>query len=349
MSKGTRIAGKLALAGLAGFGALLAAELAIRVFRPVGYMEPGQRCGAKPQEWRDTIHRASETAGLAYELAPDLDVHSLGVRVTTNSLGMRDREPLPASTPGLVRVLALGDSVTFGYRVEEPEAFASVLERELAGSPLARQRVFDVLNVGVSGYSTRDEVAALEGKWIALEPRLVVLGYCLNDPEILPLQPLQRAFVPPEWWQSSQLLRLIAQKRRLHGLRTLGGGNLFLYLHAPGEPAWRSVAESFARLGELARARRFSVVLAIFPMFSPAPWASYELRGVHAQVAAEGAKHGFAVLDLLARFEREDPTGLLIEPSDSHPNARGHRIAADELLRFLESRPELLESSGVDR
>ncbi|MCC6407478.1 MAG: SGNH/GDSL hydrolase family protein [Planctomycetes bacterium] len=341
MSKKVGIGRKLGLAAATGVVALIALELGLRSFRPVTFMRPEAPQGDARADWHGTIHRPSSTPGLAYELAPGLDQQSLGVRVVTNSLGMRDREPLAQTTPGLFRVLAVGDSVTFGYRVEEANCFATELEGLLGASPLANGRVFDVLNVGVSGYSTRDELAAFEGKWLALEPRLVLLDYCINDPEIEPMQPLQRVFVAPAWWQHSHLLRFLAAKLQAKRVRELGGGNYFRYLHAPSEPSWRSVATSFERFAELGRERRFPIVLVILPMFSPAPWSEYPFRAVHAQVAAEGAKHGFAVLDLLPRFEREEPATLLIDEQDSHPNAHGHRLAAEEIVRFLQSQPEL--------
>lgn len=343
MKRRLGIVAKLALATLVGVAATIVAELALRAFRPVTFMRPEPPRGEGREAWHGSIHRPSTTPGLAYELAPLVDQTLPDMHVVTNSFGMRDREPLDATTPGLVRVLALGDSVTFAYRVEEPDGFASVLERLLAASTLATDRVFDVLDVGVSGYSTRNELAALEGKWLALEPRVVILGYCMNDPEIVAAQPLQRAFVAPAWWQHSHLLRLGAQKLQNRRVRELGGGNYWRYLHAPGTDSWQSVLESFARLNELSRTQHFSVVLTIFPMFSPTPWDEYPLRSVHAQVAAAGTEQGFVVLDLLPRFEREEPKSLLLDDKDSHPNAYGHRIIAEELLRLFENTPELLQ------
>lgn len=334
--------GSIAIAVATLLCALLGIELGLRLWRPVRFMRPEPPRSDAGPDWHGVIHRTSSLPGLAYELAPDLDLESLHVRITTNSLGMRDREPLPASTPGLTRILDVGDSMTFGYRVEQRESFGSVLEELLAQSPLAAGRVFDVLNTGVSGYSTHDELVAFEGKWLELEPKLVLLEYCLNDPEIVPMQPLKRLFIAPKPWQHSHVLRLLAQKWQSRRVRTLGGGNYFRYLHAPGEPPWRGVQDAFARFGELAQERRFALVLVIFPMFSPAAWKDYPYREVHARVAREAQHNGFAVLDLLPRFEREDPASLLIEALDAHPNARGHRIAGEEILRFLEVHPELL-------
>lgn len=314
--------------------ALLGVEAWFRFVHPIEFMriqtmDPKSRDG-----WYGMIHRKSSTPGLAYELVPNLDQDSVGAHVKTNSLGMRDDEPLPRSTPGLFRILAVGDSVTFGWRVPVEANFCSLLEQQLAAQPLGARR-FEVLNTGVSGYSSQDEAAAFEGKWLALEPDLVLLCYCMNDPEIVPHQPLQRFFIAPSWWQYSSALRYIVQRAEGRKVRELGGGNYFRYLHAPSEPAWKSVEAAFARIAGRSREKHIRVVLAIFPMFSPDPWTDYPFVAQHAQVAKEGERNGFLVLDLLPRFEREDPASLLIDRDDSHPNAGGHQIAASEMQRFL--------------
>ncbi|MBK8179757.1 MAG: SGNH/GDSL hydrolase family protein [Planctomycetes bacterium] len=315
--------------------ALLLAELYFRTVRPIKFLEIGEQASSDPGAWMNLIHRPSSVPGLAYELAPDLDREAREARVRTNSLGMRDAEPLARDTPGLLRVLALGDSVTYGYRVEAPQSYCSVLEQSFAEVPPPDGRRVEVLNTGVSGYSTRDEALALNGKWLALEPDVLLVGYCLNDPESDPRQPLPRFFTPPHWWQHSALARYLVQREQGRGVRELGGGRYFRYLHAPSTSAWRSVERGFDSIGGAARARGAPVVLVIFPLFSPAPWAEYEYREPHARVAEAAARHGFLVLDLLARFEREDPQSLILDEGDSHPNARGHQIAAEAIREFL--------------
>ncbi len=334
MTRKISTAKKLALVFAGLCAALLCTELYFRFVRPIEFMriktiDPDARGG-----WYGMIHRRSQTPGLAYELAPLLDQDSIGTHVKTNSLGMRDDEPLPRETPGLFRVLAIGDSVTFGYRVAQDEDFCAVLEQQLATEPLGQRRI-EILNTGVSGYSSQDEAAAFAGKWLALQPDLVLLCYCMNDPWFEPDQPLQRYFVPPRWWQHSATLRFLAQRSQGRKVRELGGGSFFRSLYAPSEPSWKSVEAAFARIADLSSKRKVPVVLAIFPMFSPDPWSEYPFRAQHTQVAEEGRRNGFFVLDLLPRYEREDPLGLLIEKGDMHPNPVGHRIAALEIQRFL--------------
>ena len=57
-----------------------------------------------------------------------MDLETRIGRIVTNSHGMRDAEPLPSDLPGLIRIVCIGDSVTFGYGVKGEEAFPNVLE-----------------------------------------------------------------------------------------------------------------------------------------------------------------------------------------------------------------------------
>ncbi len=95
-----------------------------------------------------------------------------------NAQGMRSACDYAYAKPkGVRRIVCLGDSFTAGYEVEQAETFASVLERELASQS---QRV-EVLNAGVSGFSTAEELLYLERELGRYEPDVVVLSFFSND------------------------------------------------------------------------------------------------------------------------------------------------------------------------
>lgn len=54
-------------------------------------------------------------------LRPMLTAFTHDRPVRTNSLGLRDREVAPDPAPGTIRVLALGDSQTFGNGLAAPD------------------------------------------------------------------------------------------------------------------------------------------------------------------------------------------------------------------------------------
>jgi lysophospholipase L1-like esterase len=93
--------------------------------------------------------------------------------VATNAQGFRAPGDYGPKRDGAFRVLALGDSFTFGLGVEQDETFEQVLEGRL------RERYGDrveCLNLGVVGYGTLQELKILE-RHRDLAPDLVILGF----------------------------------------------------------------------------------------------------------------------------------------------------------------------------
>ena len=75
------------------------------------------------------------------------------VTIETSSLGFRDREMAVDKPSGVFRILALGDSFTFGVGVEGNQAYPKVLETLLNRSGGLGRRV-EVINAGfASGYA----------------------------------------------------------------------------------------------------------------------------------------------------------------------------------------------------
>ena len=96
----------------------------------------------------------------------------------TNSFGMRSREIAREKPSGVYRVLCLGESSTFGAKVEQDELYASVIERCLPGRIGG---AVEVLNAGAPGYSLVQSYAYLESRALAFEPDVVVLYHGCND------------------------------------------------------------------------------------------------------------------------------------------------------------------------
>ncbi len=99
-----------------------------------------------------------------------------GDEVRVNAFGVRGPEIGPKDSK--LRVLCLGDSVTFGYDVGEHATYVSKLETELSR---ALKRPVEALNFAVAGWSTRQERLMYERFGKSLDPDLVVVGVVLND------------------------------------------------------------------------------------------------------------------------------------------------------------------------
>lgn len=101
--------------------------------------------------------------------------------VRVNSDGLRDREYSKPKPPNTFRVAAIGDSYTEALQVAEEDGFTSVLERRLSECPVLAGRAVEVINFGVSGYSTAQELLTLRRKVWAYEPDLVLLTITTNN------------------------------------------------------------------------------------------------------------------------------------------------------------------------
>jgi lysophospholipase L1-like esterase len=100
------------------------------------------------------------------------------VHVGLNALGFRERRLPSPKPPGVRRVVALGDSFTQGYGVEEHEAWPRRLETVLD----ARGRgPYEVVNLGVPGTNPRDYVSHLRDPGLAYEPDVVLVTVMGND------------------------------------------------------------------------------------------------------------------------------------------------------------------------
>ncbi len=101
-------------------------------------------------------------------------------RFTINNNGLRNFTDYPyEKPPGTLRILSIGDSNTLGFEVRQEYTFSSIIGRHLSrdGSKV------EVINAGVSGFSTAEEVVYLENEGIKYKPDIVVLGFFKNDIE----------------------------------------------------------------------------------------------------------------------------------------------------------------------
>lgn len=103
----------------------------------------------------------------------------------------RREVPFPPRTPGRARIIAIGDSYTYGRAIASFWTYPAQLERGLT-------RGFDVevLNLGASGLSSEEILGKLRAVLPELEPDLVFYGVCLNDFEPADFEPPMRLAVP---------------------------------------------------------------------------------------------------------------------------------------------------------
>jgi len=96
--------------------------------------------------------------------------------VTINSAGFRGPEISTIKPPGIVRIAVVGDSFTEAMQVPYEQSFCAVAERALAHCQLGGRRA-QVLDFGVSGYGTGQELLTLREQVWRYSPDIVMLAF----------------------------------------------------------------------------------------------------------------------------------------------------------------------------
>lgn len=127
-----------------------------------------------------SFYRTSQIPGITGEHIPGARGMTDNIPIQINPLGLRDYEYPLKKRKGTLRILVLGDSITFGEGVWLEETFAKRLEKDLQEFP---NKKIEVINAGVCGYNTLEEYLYLRERGIKLDPDIVIIAFYLNDAE----------------------------------------------------------------------------------------------------------------------------------------------------------------------
>ena len=270
-----------------------------------------------------------------------------GVVMQVNELGLRGPSVSPDKPHGVTRILGLGDSFTFGSGVRDADTFLRRLELALNRSPGRPGDGYEVLNAGVQGYSTRDEVLYLEQRWLALQPDLVLIVFYVNDAysdaALLNMgEELGIYRQPTGLARQSRLLDLVQHRLQV---RRIGRETERYYNRAyfsdPGGALqgaergdWDASRRALRRAVRLARERDVGLGLVLFPELHRLR-GDYPFEAIHALVLQTCEELGLPALDLMETFRGRDERQLWVHPSDHHPNEIAHGISAGPLEEFV--------------
>jgi len=281
-----------------------------------------------------------------------------GIRI--NSLGFRGPEISPERLDRVQRIVALGDSTTFGPREQEC-AYPYLLP------DLLQPRRAEVIDAGVEGYRSDRALIHLQRDVVPLHPDLVTVFIGWND--LYQTNPFADSQQPP--LHASPVQRVLAWSTTAQAFRQLyyqrpgnymGPGAAddsvrlaFLQSYRP-----RAFTERLDRIVQVARDGGADVVLFTWPTvlgtdMSKAelarvvyPYYTHslqELRALYADyqttVREVAAEDGVEVIDLAAWFDVPDKADLFIDTL--HFTCAGHALVANRLAPALASHLDLLD------
>lgn len=108
-----------------------------------------------------------------------LNVNFQGVRVATNSLGLRDNKKSIPLRKNAFRIICMGESSTFGWGVPFNECYPAQLEKILKNRCPGKN--FEVINAGQIGYSSYQGLIFLRNHILKYRPDIVTVPYLIND------------------------------------------------------------------------------------------------------------------------------------------------------------------------
>jgi lysophospholipase L1-like esterase len=274
-----------------------------------------------------------------------------GIPLEINSSGLRERE-IAAVRPGTLRILVVGDSVVFGLGVRAEDAFPRALERVLQKQ---LQQPLEVINAGVPGYGTLQELKLFEETAGMLEPDAVLVTVSVfNDVEdnvkfARPQKRWQNApnliYQPLRWLrQRSQLYMMMRQYRNAVSAETMMDIHAVHPLPATAR-GLQLTEESLLDFAAAARRRGVAFGILLAPaqkQASPPIWSStlrthgldekaYSHEQPNQRFEDFARKHQLPVLDLLSLFRQDE--GRLFE--NEHWTAAGHTRVAEAVADFL--------------
>lgn len=238
-----------------------------------------------------------------------------------NDRGCRGPDHAVPKPPDVRRILALGDSYVLGVGVHEEDTFTSRLQAALAADPSTPAGThYEVINCGVSGYSTLQERQLFEIIGPVYQPDIVIVGMVLNDDSS---------------WRSDVANGYFHVPSRLEQLSMITRGVQFArHEGRKPPPDFLSSLNEILTLQKLTEGQGAKLVVFSFrnhPL-RDSPW------GTLASTMSKGlAGTGVPWLDVGDRIVDEETwTSLLVHPDgDMHPNEIVHQSAAEQVAELL--------------
>lgn len=295
-------------------------------------IDDGMEYNLEMWKYARKLKRVADDPSQGHKHIPGRSAHLMGVDVAINSHGHRNRETPIEKPSNVVRVIMLGDSLTFGWGVPAEDTVSRKLE-VLLNNNESEKRI-EVINTGIGNTNTEMQVARFLADEAQFSPDIVVLNYFINDAEPIP-RPTKNILMKYSASYVFFSLRLASVGRKF-----FGGKQWFEYyldLYMDKSAGWQRTQSSFRKLSEYCRSKGIKLVLVNYPelhQFHPYPFAE-----VTAKLENMANQEEVAFFDLLPVLQGQKEDSLWVNRQDQHPNSSACRLISlainDFLRRFL--------------
>jgi len=288
-----------------------------------------------------------------------------------NSRGFNDAEFQPKKK-GVFRIVALGDSFTFGV-VPRENNYLKVTEKAL------QDKGYDVeiLNMGIISTGPKDYVSVLANEGLELDPDLVLVSFFMGNDFTDDITQKEKGGYS---YVASLLGYVFSIRPSLHDwanfdtdvyddnkptlnretfLKESEAGNSYVFMLAGSrknssvfESAYKEVATQLEELRRLSESNGVKIAFAVLPEQTQLDLplreevkeanldkysGEYDFSYPNAVLDEWLQKNNFSYVDLYKPFQEAHDRGLtLYKPNDTHWNIAGNELAAEEIEKYLE-------------
>ncbi len=331
------------VAPIFALGALLSAE---GVFRLIGI---GQASGTPTAHgFEAALIRLprNRVTGVSTQLHPGSEVHFVypsnprgyfgfhgEVTCVLNSEGFRGSDFCAERTPGVPRVMILGDAVAFGEGVHLEHTMGKQLESVLEHH---YGLAVEVYVCAVGPWNTEDELNYLQFRGLEFNPDVVLMVTTLDDTRDLGELQLWNEYRNPEnpgfgKWSSLANCAHEVFDRRTQTRRFLEES---VMLGSSQAARWENSLSLLTHAKQIVQASGGEFCVVLFPFLHNLS-DSYPFHRLHEKLSTHCQNQGIGMLDLLPAFRGQEATDLWVHPEDPAPNDVAHRLAARTIAPFL--------------
>jgi lysophospholipase L1-like esterase len=299
---------------------------------------------------------------LLWRLKPNLD-HAVWdfTVLSTNSDHLRSEQSsrsLKPKPPGTIRIVCLGDSVTFGYRVPvvwpdrpteyDPDwlPYPMLLEKHLRAANPGRN--IEVITMAVPGYTSHQGLAWLRRDIARLQPDLLTVSFGWNDASLSDVP--DRDAIRTNWYAVGVRWLIDHSQAFAHATRWLRAREALKHqaeskTRPPIRPrpaarvSQQQYLDNMLAIVDLTRQRRTAVIIIAAPYrdhSSEAPEADLMLQ-YRIALGSIMRQRGVPFLEIRELTEDAYPANEGWFGERIHPNHMGHRLMASELVKLIAS------------
>lgn len=286
---------------------------------------------------------------LLWRLKPNLN-HAVWdfTVLSTNAQSFRADYPIAEKPAGTYRIVCLGDSVTFGYRVPvvwpdkpseyDPEwlPYPMLIEKHLRSANPYRQ--IEVFPMAVPGYTSHQGLAWLRRDIRRLQPDIVTASFGWNDVSLSDIP--DRDAIRTDWYPVAVRWLIDHSQAFAHATRWLRNRNQVAPQRriAPApRVSEKEYLNNFSAIVELAQKEKAGLLVIGAPYRDATtnPPEAKLMKEYRTALQASMKEKQVPYLEILELTEAASPANEGFFGELIHPNHMGHRLLASEALKLM--------------